>query len=287
MEATAVRLRVTMAELYEAMGFASPHSELWRHIVLRPTDTELAAISATTGLAPGHVRAMTLSRYAGIAVGIDSDTGRFAPTTPWGRVHGSRFCPHCLRATGGAWKLHWRLIWTFACLEHCCLLAEFCPDCGGAQRYRYRVGAEPPRLGRCDNPASLETTARQHLRCGAALTQATVMRLAPDHPALSAQAAITDVIDSGIGDFGVYTSHPLPAASVLADLRALAQGILSGVDEDRVERIVPADLAATYRDAQAADATRQRRRRIPGRKFKEKPPLAVTTAARSPPRCRF
>jgi TniQ len=279
LEATAVRLRVTMAELYEAMGFASPHSELWRHIVLRPTDTELAAISATTGLAPGHVRAMTLSGYAGIAVGIDSDTGRFAPTTPWGRVHGSRFCPHCLRATGGAWKLHWRLIWTFACLEHCCLLAEFCPDCGGAQRYRYRVGAEPPRLGRCDNPASLETTARQHLRCGAALTQATVMRLAPDHPALSAQAAITDVIDSGIGDFGVYTSHPLPAASVLADLRALAQGILSGVDEDRVERIVPADLAATYRDAQAAEATRQRRRRIPGRKFKEKPPLAVTTAA--------
>jgi len=58
LEATAVRLRVTMAELYEAMGFASPHSELWRHIVLRPTDTELAAISATTGLAPGHVRAI-------------------------------------------------------------------------------------------------------------------------------------------------------------------------------------------------------------------------------------
>ena len=50
LEAAAVRLRVTMAELYEAMGFASPHSELWRHIVLRPTDTELAAISATTGL---------------------------------------------------------------------------------------------------------------------------------------------------------------------------------------------------------------------------------------------
>ena len=65
LEATAVRLRVTMAELYEAMGFASPHSELWRHIVLRPTDTELAAIRATAGLAPGHVRAMTLSRYAG------------------------------------------------------------------------------------------------------------------------------------------------------------------------------------------------------------------------------
>ena len=221
---------------------------------------------------------MTLSRYAGIAVGIDSDTGRFAPTTPWGRVHGSRFCPHCLRATGGAWKLQWRLIWTFACLEHCCLLADFCPDCGGAQRYRYRIGAEPPRLGRCDNPAALETTARQHLRCGAALAQATVTRLAPEHPALNAQTAITDVIDSGIGDFGVYVRHSLPAASVLADVRALAQGILSGIGEREVSGIVPADLAAAYRDALAAEAIRERRRRIPGRKFKEKPPSAVTTA---------
>ena len=98
------------------------------------------------------------------------------------------------------------------------------------------------------------------------------MRLAPDHPALSAQAAITDVIDSGIGDFGVYTSHPLPAASVLADVRALAQGILSGIGEREVSGIVPADLAAAYRDALAAEATREHRRRIPGRRFKEKPP---------------
>ena len=122
------------------------------------------------------------------------------------------------------------------------------------QRSRYRAGVEPPRLGRCDNPASLETTARQHLRCGAALTEATVMRLAPDHPALSAQTAITDIIDSGIGDFGVYTDHPLPAANVPADVRALAQGILSGIDEDRAERIVPADLAAAYGDALAAES---------------------------------
>jgi len=210
-------------------------------------------------------------------VGIDSGTGRFTPTTPWGRVHGSRFCPHCLRATGGAWKLQWRLIWTFACLEHRCLLADFCPECGGAQRYRYRIGVEPPRLGRCDNPA-LETTTRQHVRCGAALAQATVMHLAPEHPALSAQAAITDVINSGIADFGVYNDHPLLAANALADVRALAQGVLSGIGERDVTGIVPADLAAAYRDVQAVESLRQQRRRIPGRKFKEKPPPAVTTA---------
>ena len=272
-----MRLRVTMAELFESMGFASPHSNLWRHLVLRPTDSELAAINATTGLAPEHVRAMTLSRYADIAVGIDSGTGRFTPTTPWGRVHGSRFCPHCLRATGGAWKLQWRLIWTFACLEHRCVLADFCPECGGAQRYRYRIGAQPPRLGRCDNPAR-DTTTRQLVRCGAVLAEATAVPLAPEHPSLSAQAAIIDVIDSGIGDFGVYNDHPLPAANVLADLRALAQGVLSGVDMNRVEQIVPTDLATAYRDALPAETTRARHRRIPGLKFKEKPPPAVTTA---------
>jgi len=144
-------------------------------------------------------------------------------------------------------KLQWRLIWTFTCLEYRRLLADFCPECVGAQRYRYRIGAEPPRLGRCDNPA-LETTTRQHLQCGAALAQATVICLAPDHPALSAQAAIADVINSGIRDFGVYHDHPLPAANVLADVRAPAQGMLSGVGERRVSGIVPADLAAAYRD---------------------------------------
>jgi DNA-binding Xre family transcriptional regulator len=277
LEATAVRLRVTMAELYEAMGFASPHSELWRHIVLRPTDTELAAISATTGLTPGHVRAMTLSRYADIAVGINSDTGRFEPTAPWGRVHGSRFCPHCLRATGGAWQLQWRLIWTFACLEHRCLLADFCPQCGGAQRYRYRVGAEPPRLGRCDNPVP-ETTTGQHRRCGARLECATVTQLAPEHPVLNAQTVITDVIDNGRGGFGVYTDHPMPAANILADVHALALGILSGTNEDEVSGIAPADLAAAYRDAQAAETVRQQRRRSLGYTCKEKPPPAVNIA---------
>jgi hypothetical protein len=104
------------------------------------------------------------------------------------------------------------------------------------------------------------------------------MRLAPEHPALSAQTAITDVINSGIGDFGVYADHPLPAANVLADVRALAQGILSGIGESGVERIVPTDLANAYRDALAAEATREHHRRIPGRKFKEKPPPAVSTA---------
>jgi len=87
--------------------------------------------------------------------------------------------------------------------------------------------------------------------------------LAPDHPALSAQAAITDVINTGIGDFGVYTDHPLPAANVLADVRALAQGILSGISERKVRGMVPADLAAAYRNVQSAEATREHHRRIP------------------------
>lgn len=84
--------------------------------------------------------------------GMD-DTGRFTGASPWGRVYGSRFCPDCLAASGGAWKLRWRLVWTFACLQHRCLLVDRCPRCGGGQRYRYRVRHAAARPGQCANPA--------------------------------------------------------------------------------------------------------------------------------------
>jgi hypothetical protein len=279
LEAHAVRLDVTVAEIYEALGFCRPFSGLWRHIMLRPTDDEVTAISAATGVQLAKVRAMTLARYADIAVGIDSSTGRFVPTAPWGRVHGSRFCPYCLAATGGGWKLDWRLIWTFACLQHCCLLADCCPKCGCAQRYRYRVGPDAPHPGHCDNPVH-GMTGTHRPRCDADLGQATVAHFASDHPALRAQATITNIIERGFGDFGLYSEHPYDAPQVLADIRVLGRGILSGVGAQGVEVAVPADLAAQYRDMllqkQFHADTKKRRSRAIG--LRERPPEAVTTA---------
>jgi hypothetical protein len=278
LEATAVRLDVTVAELYEALGFCRPFSDLWRHIMLQPTDDEVTAISAATGVPPAEVRAMTLARYADSAVGIDSTTGRFAPTAPWGRVHGSRFCPHCLADTGGAWKLQWRLIWTFACLHHSCLLADYCPECGYAQRYRWRVGPDAPHPGHCDNPVP-GTTGSHRPRCDADLGQTTVAHFASEHPVLHAQATTANVIASGVGDFGIYTDHPYDASQVLADIRTLGQGILSSTGVRRLDGIVPADLAAQYRNLLVCNQSRtETTQQIMLTRPKEQPPEAVTTA---------
>lgn len=89
LEAIAVRMDVTMAELYEHMGFRSPYSELWRHINRKLTSYEAGAIATATGYRVEDISAMTLARYPADVVGIDFNTGEFIGTAPWARVHGS------------------------------------------------------------------------------------------------------------------------------------------------------------------------------------------------------
>ncbi|MUL78966.1 TniQ family protein [Mycolicibacterium sp. CBMA 226] len=277
LEATAVRLGVTVRDVYAAMGFASPFSELWRHINRQLTDAEAEAIAAATSRAPQQVRNMTLSRYRDLA-GID-DAGRFTGAAPWARVHGSRFCPECLAASGGVWLLRWRLVWTFACTRHHCLLADHCPRCGDAQRYRYRVGPDAPHPGQCANPA-LGTVGSRRPRCDADLGEAPVLQLPVDHPALAAQATIDALIDGGAGAFGVYAEHPLPAMAILADIRALGAGLLRAANAADLDRIVPGDLADHYHvvNEPGPSVVAQARGRRGERRFREKPPLAIDTA---------
>ena len=47
----------------------------------------------------------------------------------------SRFCPSCLRESGGRWLTAWRLPWYLACPAHRTMLASGCMACGGTQRY--------------------------------------------------------------------------------------------------------------------------------------------------------
>lgn len=279
LEATAVRCGVTLRDIYAAMGFPSPFSELWRHINRQLADTDAAAIAAATGRTPEQVRNMTLSRYSALA-GID-DTGRFTRAAPWARVHGSRFCPECLAATGGVWMLRWRLVWTFACAQHHCLLVDQCPRCGDAQRYRYRVGPDAPHPGQCANP-SRGTAGARRPRCDADLGETPTMYLSADHPALAAQATIDALIDDGTGAFGIYARHRLPAMAILADIRALGQGLLRAANVADLDRIVPGDVADRYRATiltAAPEMVEPRQRPGGERRFKEKPPLAIETAA--------
>lgn len=91
---------------------------------------EITALAEATSTDPTLIKAMTLARYDGQALVIDSATREVRKWRLWGRHSGSRYCPDCLADTGGRWQLSWRLGWSFACTIHRRLLADTCPDCG-------------------------------------------------------------------------------------------------------------------------------------------------------------
>ena len=243
LEVIAARYGVTLREIYESMGFEAPFTRLGLYVNRQLTDAEVAAVATASGCTPQQVRGMTLSRYSTV-VGID-DTGRFTGAGPWGRVFGSRFCPSCLAATGGSWLLRWRLMWTFACLRHRCLLADRCPHCGAVQRYGYRAGNSVVHPGRCANPV-VGTPHTWRPPCDADLTQAPVLVLPAEHPALVAQTTVDRLIDCDVVEFGLYVDHPQPPVAVLADIRALGNAIVHAVNIDDLNTVVAADLAGEY-----------------------------------------
>jgi hypothetical protein len=109
-------------------------------------------LARATGVADEQLDAMTLSRYH--RVGRRMRGGAQISRGPWERATGSRFCPDCLRETGGRWQLTWRLAWSFACVTHQRLLADDCPDCGRAQRCVPHPAGVVPQPGRCARPGS-------------------------------------------------------------------------------------------------------------------------------------
>ena len=63
-------------------------------------------------------------------------------------------------------------------------------------------------------------------RCGADLTAARTLGLAPGRPILAAQQFVNDIIAAGQAAAGIYEPSPQPAHAALADIRALAATIL-------------------------------------------------------------
>ncbi|MEV1177017.1 TniQ family protein, partial [Nonomuraea sp. NPDC049784] len=126
------------------------------------------AIEAATGVSSEVVRGMHLEVFDGSAVDLtgvrvgEKDSVRLAEGREWEQFFGSRACPKCLAASGGAWPLWWKLGWAAVCPEHRMLLVDLCPRC----RVSVRRGpaGQPGRLSRSRMPAPL--------RCGALLSGA-------------------------------------------------------------------------------------------------------------------
>lgn len=89
-----------------------------------------------TRLSEDVIRSTLLSHYDGLAIDFstfvpgDPRSLRAIAMTQWAYFWGSHFCPECLAEDDGAWRLAWKLPWSFACVRHEALLVDTCPSCG-------------------------------------------------------------------------------------------------------------------------------------------------------------
>lgn len=191
LETTAQRCRTPLAELLSVVGL-KPGRKGPRWMVIMNRE-ELRSVSQASGITQRQLRLMTLQRYDGVAVDIDHDRRVLTRTRYWGFVVGSRYCPACLVETRGRWKIEWRLVWSFACLRHQCLLADICPTCGNYPRLGTAKPDAVPQPGRCASPPRNAPTGGKR-RCLADLTDADVLRLPSGHPVLEAQRHIDHLL---------------------------------------------------------------------------------------------
>ncbi|OBI68103.1 hypothetical protein A5664_11720 [Mycolicibacterium fortuitum] len=247
LQACAVRLDVSVVDLYDHMGLRGG-GEMRRRLNAEAVSREdIAVISAAMNYPVADIEALTLARYAAMTAEIFGPPARLTTLARWHRVAGSQFCPQCLTASAGRWKLQWRLIWTFACTQHRCLLVDRCPTCDGRQHLRPLTGAVPPHPGQCDCP--VPGNGQRPVRCDADLGQSPVVELNSDHPALTAQATMSALLDRGVVTWGAYRRHSRPTVDVVTDIRLLGRNILSAVSERYLDRFVPVDLVTEYRRA--------------------------------------
>ena len=253
LERIAHRCNVTWQELRITQGGVLPAGSDADRWIGCLTAEQCTALNLFTGIDPVALRAMTLEAYPAIAVGFDPRTGLEAAKHPWRHTHASRFCPFCLADTGGAWRLVWRMVWFFACPKHHCLLAHRCPKCGAPQR-RGPVSGVVPQPGHClALVGSSENNAG--LRCGADLSQAPVIALAPTSTLLEVQAVLAEAILHDQANFGIYQSNPAPVPQVLADVRAIGEKYLAALDHGVVSPRFPATVMREYRDLSDEERT--------------------------------
>ncbi|MER6174263.1 TniQ family protein [Streptosporangium sp. NPDC001681] len=77
------------------------------------------AIRAATGVGAEIVRDIfngSAVDLAGVRVG-DKESVRRVEAREWVQFFGSRACPQCLAASGGAWQVWWKLGWAGVCLR--------------------------------------------------------------------------------------------------------------------------------------------------------------------------
>ena len=198
---------------------------------------QLAALVATIRLDHGAIEAMLLSRYNGVAIDLegvapgDAAALVFRAQEQWVYLAGSHFCPLCIKEEG-AWKLRWKLPWSYACAKHQLLLVGLCPGCGKrAECGRSDRSLTPtfmsrvPQPGRCGNPqpAGIAKKGRAAVPCGYELSTSPQIDLS-DAPHL---LKIQEQIDSVLLSFPEQgLSERLVTRTFLEEMRSIVALIL-------------------------------------------------------------
>lgn len=225
LEATAASMHTTVGALARLAGLSVAARPPWIRWI---GPDEAKALEAATGVSGAAIQAMTLQSYDNRAMRLDPVSHRFDPTFPFGGLlPRSRFCPQCLRATGGRWQLSWRLGWSFLCTEHRCLLADACPVCMKPQRRQQNYSRAP-----------VPTTCV----CGCDLTRVRTQTLGDGHLIVEAQRIVSDIIANEVATFGIFASVYTPARNALVAIRSIANRVLNFASINGFEAVRPGEL---------------------------------------------
>lgn len=196
----------------------------------------LDAFSQATRLSRERCSQMLLSRYNGIAIDLtgaeagDAEALRKIATSEWAYFSGSHVCPHCIKESGGAWQIAWKLPWSFACVKHRRFLVESCPACGrrtGSGRTDHSLSPLfvklVPTLGHCGNPKRFGDAklGKSSVPCGHPLSD--IPTTTAGHTVLKAQKFLNTVLD---GNSQLLLGKAVTAFEYLSDLRSICALLL-------------------------------------------------------------
>ncbi|MER8028800.1 TniQ family protein [Streptomyces bauhiniae] len=235
LDAYAHRLQVYPADILDLAGMEAIGGRARRSLFARKPwlaelhPQEFSALARVTGVPTSQLAGMTLTRYIGSLLTVDPDTGTLDHSGWIRQTQPSRYCPTCLDSNGGRWKLEWRLPWSFACLEHHCLLIDHCPECGRQPRLRWGKLVRPVP-GRCLATApQADRTERKTRACFGRLADATINRLESGSAVLAAQRTVADVI-AEIEETHATSPVALPGPlQALGDLHDSAQAAITAL----------------------------------------------------------
>lgn len=213
----------------------------------------LERFSVASQLPRPVVAKMLLSVYDGISIDLsavifeNSDSLRICTFLEWAYFSGSHACPHCLREEYGAWKLAWKLPWTFACLKHRCYLVSHCPACQ-TRLSKGQIGQisplwvkHVPNPGHCINQRSGDRKGRTAMPCNYDLT--TIPTITASSEALNLQRTLNKYLEGGAITILGNAVSPL---DYFHNLRAMCALILRCADPKDFPYLPAPEAVALY-----------------------------------------